>query len=70
MKKEIISEAIETKSTSKKTYKPIEKNIYFDGYSFRTRVQINGKMNSRNSSTLGSAKKFRTNIIKKSKTTN
>jgi hypothetical protein len=49
---------------TKSHYQAIDRNIYHDGYSYRTRVTINGKVNSRNFSTVRAAKKYRTEIRK------
>jgi hypothetical protein len=49
---------------TKSHYQAIDNNIYFDGYSYRTRVTINGKVNSRNFSNVRAAKNFRTKISK------
>lgn len=51
-------------SIVKNHYQAIDRNIYYDGYSYRTRVTINGKVNSRNFSNVRAAKKFRTEIRK------
>jgi hypothetical protein len=48
----------------KTTYKLIDRNIYFTGYSYRTRVTIDGKINSRNFGSVRAAKKYRTTISK------
>lgn len=42
------SKAVTPVQTTKTTYRRIGKNIYFDGYSYRARVMVNGEMNSRN----------------------
>ena len=37
-----------TPKVTKATYRSVADNIYFDGYSYRARITVNGKCNSRN----------------------
>jgi hypothetical protein len=61
---EIVESLNSPVTVTKSHYQAIDRNIYFDGYSYRTRVTINGKINSRNFSTVRAAKKYRTEIRK------
>ena len=49
---------------TKTRYEAIDSNIYFTGYSYRTRVTIDGKLKSRNFSSIRAAKKYRTEVRK------
>jgi hypothetical protein len=42
------SKTVTAIQTPKTTYRAITHNVYFDGYSYRARVMVNGVMNSRN----------------------
>lgn len=48
--------------TTKTTYRRITKNIYHDGYSYRTRVMVNGEMISRNFTSQKKAIAFRNEL--------
>ena len=37
-----------TPKVTKATYRSVADNIYYDGYSYRARITVNGKCNSKN----------------------
>ena len=50
--------------TPKVNYKPIANNIYHDGYSYRARITVNGKCNSRNFTSKTAAIRWRNEFRK------
>jgi len=65
MKKTNVKSKKVVEPVSKTTYRAVAKNIYHDGYSYRTRVTINGECNSMNFTSKKSAIAFR-NTLKRS----
>ncbi len=62
-----------TTTTSKVTvqkgsYTPVSSNIYFDGYSYRVRMSIDGVRYSKNFSSKTAAVKFRNQLQKRTAT--
>jgi len=60
--------ATRTKGTTRKTstvttYVPVSNNIYFDGFSYRVRVSVNGTKYSRNFSSKKKAYAFRKELL-------
>lgn len=49
------------------TYYPVEHHIYYDGFSFRVRVRVDGKTISKNITDKIKAIKFRDRLLKKKK---
>ena len=47
------------------TYYPIDNHIYYDGFSFRVRVRLNGKTITLNTPDKNKAIKFRDRLLKK-----
>jgi len=43
-----VKNPVTTPKTTKTTYRSIADNIYHDGYSYRARITVNGKCNSKN----------------------
>lgn len=62
---EMIVDEKPIKKVGEKMYLPIADNVYFTGVSYRSRVTVNGKRNSRNFSNKRSAVRFRNQILKK-----
>ena len=49
------------------SYYPVEHHIYYDGFSFRVRVRVEGKTHSWNTPDKNKAIKFRDRLLKKRK---
>jgi len=52
-----------TRRTTKTVYEPISNNIYFDGFSYRVRVTVNGTKHSCNFSNKKNATTFRNQLL-------
>jgi hypothetical protein len=52
-----------TKSTSVTTYVPVSHHIYYDGFSYRVRVSVNGTRYSQNFSSKKKAFAFRKSLL-------
>ena len=57
---------VKIKSEPKRTYRPVSKNIYYDGFSYRVRMSINGVGYSKNFSSKKNAVQFRNELQRKS----
>jgi len=55
-------------SGPKTSYTPVSSNIYFDGYSYRVRMSIDGVRYSKNFSSKNAAVKFRNQLQRRTTT--
>jgi hypothetical protein len=53
-------------TTPKTTYRSVSNNIYFDGFSYRVRMSIDGVRYSKNFSSKKAALKFRGELLQRS----
>lgn len=51
------------KKTQVTTYRPVSKNIYFDGSSYRTRVTVDGELYSKSFPSQKQAVKYRNQLL-------
>ena len=63
MKKSATTRKTSTRRSTKTVYEPITNNIYFDGFSYRVRVSVNGTKYSRNFSSKKTATTFRNQLL-------